>query len=330
MLLYGNNLERDVATTELINKGLEENQLCVYASVDAYDKSHLAAISSKISNYEENINKRNLLVVNLDRFYDSALRGDLTPFKEFKSQIQKELELRSNGGAVIVADCADNLFQNQCFDQSELVENWWHGVYKVWTQHENREQNQITIVCPHLDSLLCKHPYDRHKHRIFNNHSVVIDITGHLMGTSPTTAMQTSECQIVEPAAFPMESQTQILVAEPEPDLQQIYNIWLRSRGFKNILITDSGRTCLDELFKTENKCDIIVILDSHLKDIPVVELAKQIANRKPNNRIIFTTTYPQDIVSSMGINNNNNNNEILFKPFRFPELLSLIGSNTE
>jgi DNA-binding response OmpR family regulator len=149
--------------------------------------------------------------------------------------------------------------------------------------------------------------------------------------TAPSTSVKKIEKQpqLTERVVSPTGSQTQILVAEPEPDLQHIYDIWLRSLGFKNILITDSGRTCLDELLKIKNKSDVIVVLDSHLKDIPIVELAEQIADRKTGNRLIFTTTFPRDIISSMGINTNNKS-EILTKPFRFSELLSLIRSNTK
>ena len=68
--------------------------LCIYASVSAYDTSHLSKISCRIKNYEENIDKRNLFIVNLKPFYESVLAGDLTPFEEFKVQIQQELKER--------------------------------------------------------------------------------------------------------------------------------------------------------------------------------------------------------------------------------------------
>jgi hypothetical protein len=122
--LYKSNSERDNATTDYINHGLKENQLCIYASVNAYDRLNLSKVSSKIKNYKENVNKRNLLIINLKPFYYSALRGDLTPFEELRTQIQHELQRRSNKSVIIVADCADNLFQNQYFNQSELVESW--------------------------------------------------------------------------------------------------------------------------------------------------------------------------------------------------------------
>lgn len=106
--------------------------------------------------------------------------------------------------------------------------------------------------------------------------------------------------------------------------------MWLRSKGFKNILITDSGRKILEEFTKIENKpnLNVVVILDSHIKDIPFIDLAKDIANRKPDNQIIFTTTLPYDSVISMGINSNNS--KILLKPFRLPELLPLIDKSSQ
>ena len=73
-----------------------------------------------------------------------------------------------------------------------------------------------------------------------------------------------------------------------------------------------------------------MIILDTHIKDIPCIQVAKEIFSRKPDQRIIFTTTMPSNIVRqdvhSIGIKNNDNNNEILTKPFRLSDLSSLIG----
>src|SRR5436309_2144646 len=157
MLLYDNNSNRDIASINYINQGLEQKLLCIYASVNTYNTSHLTKISSQIKDYEENVRKRNLLIVNLKPFYDSALAIDLS---------------------------------------------------------------------------------------------------------------------------------TRVLVAEPEPDLQQIYNIWLHSMGFKEVVITDSGKECLDEIptiiavnksvNKNKNQAHDLIILDTQLKDIPYVQVAKE------------------------------------------------------
>jgi hypothetical protein len=88
ILLYQNNFNLDLTSTQCINQGLEEKQFCVYASVNGFDKSHLLNISSQITDYEENIRKRNLLIVDLKPFYECALVGDLTPFKELELQLR--------------------------------------------------------------------------------------------------------------------------------------------------------------------------------------------------------------------------------------------------
>ena len=62
--------------------------------------------------------------------------------------------------------------------------------------------------------------------------------------------------------------------------------------GFKEVVITDSGKECLDEIptiiavnksvNKNKNKTQEfdMIILDTHLKDIPYVQVAKEIVNR--------------------------------------------------
>ena len=340
VLLYKNNSERDKAALDYINQGLRENQLCIYASVDAYDQLHLSRISSKIVDFKENIDKRNLLIVNLKPFYDCALKGDLSPFEKLEKQIQQELEHRNsnNKSVTIVADCADNLFQNQYFDQSQLVESWWHRMYMKWTRHDNNQGRQkqlyhVTIVCPHLDLLLHKHPFDQHKYKILDNHSITIDMAGHTIMTSSTLdnhIEELSPLRATESTNSQIESQAHILIAEPNAELRSVYGMWLRSRGFKNILVTDSGSRFLEEFIKIRNinqKTNLIVILDSHLRDISFIELAKEIINKKPDQMLIFTsTTLPSDIINSINININSNV-KILWKPFKLSKLLPLIGN---
>src|SRR5215467_14577352 len=67
-------------------------------------------------------------------------------------------------------------------------------------------------------------------------------------------------------------------------------------------------------LSQVQNKlgANVIVILDSHIRDIPFVEVAKQIVNRKSCKQIIFTTTLPNIDLTCI----DNNNSAILLKPF--------------
>ncbi len=346
MLLYNDYSDRELASIKYINQGLQEKQLCIYASVDAYYTSHLSKISWQIKDYEQNIIKRNLIILNLKPFYDSSLAGDLTPFEEFYIQLQQELKHRDGkNGVLIVADCADNLFRDKNFDQCNIVENWWQDVYIKWLQQQEktRAQNQnqiINVICPHSGSLLSKHPFDQHKDQLSHNHSIIIDTAGYLLTQCTTAAYKEKKIQVAQSSSCVSsieELPIRALVAEPEPDLQQMYSIWLRSIGFKEIVITNGGKKCLEEILKSsdvdkdKDKKDRfnLVILDTHLKDIPCIQVAKEIVNTKPDQQIIFTSTLPSEIIEqdidSIGIKNNKG---ILTKPFRFSDLASLIGRN--
>jgi hypothetical protein len=53
----------------------------------------------------ENIDKRNLLIVDLKPFYDSALAGDLKPFEKFEVQLLQELKKMTRITKVCIDSC---------------------------------------------------------------------------------------------------------------------------------------------------------------------------------------------------------------------------------
>jgi DNA-binding response OmpR family regulator len=145
----------------------------------------------------------------------------------------------------------------------------------------------------------------------------------HIVEPQPLRATESTSSQ--------MKSQTHVLIAEPNPVLRSVYSMWLRSRGFKNILVTDSGSKCIEEFDRIRNINQLsnpIVILDSHLRDISFIELAKQIINKRPDQILIFTTTLPSDIINSISINISSNIKTLL-KPFKLSKLLQLIGNSS-
>ncbi|HJY10694.1 MAG TPA: hypothetical protein VJ250_07055 [Nitrososphaeraceae archaeon] len=193
ILLYQNKSSLDRISAEYVNQGLKEKQLCVYASVYCSDKSYLSNITSQITDYQENISMRNLLIVDLKPFYECALKGDITPFKDLETELREELAKRrtaDKNGVLIIADCADNLFTNQLFDHCEMVENCWHHIYKKWLEEQHqqgRKRNHLTVICPYLSSLFSGHPFDQHLHQISHNHSIVVDIAGRIITVRPGT-----------------------------------------------------------------------------------------------------------------------------------------------
>ena len=109
--------------------------------------------------------------------------------------------------------------------------------------------------------------------------------------------------------------------------------------GFKEISITNGGKKLLDEIIKSidvnkdrdKDKTDGfgIIILDAHLKDIPCIQVAKEIANTTPDQQIIFTSTLPADIIKQhIDSAEITNIKGILTKPFRFSDQSSLIIKN--
>jgi CheY-like chemotaxis protein len=334
VLLYQNKTNLDLACAQYINQGLRERQLCIYASVYCSDSSHLSNIISQITNYQENIRMRNLLLVDLKPFYECAMKGDLTPFEELEMQLQKELVKRrsaDNNGILIIADCADNLFANQFFDHCEMVEKWWHNIYKKWpeVQQRGKRRNHLTVICPYSSSLFGKHPFDPHFHRIFHNHSIVIDTAGRIV-TVPTDSRE-ERIGSAKPIVSQKRLSKRILIAEPDPDLRHLYGIYLRQIGYKEIVITDSGRKCLAEALKIVHSQSFhVIVLDTHLKDIPVTQVAKKIIDRKPDQQIIFITTLTFDNLNQPFSPNGRNNitETILTKPFRLSSLSSAIDKS--
>jgi CheY-like chemotaxis protein len=333
ILLYQNKSNLDLASAQYINQGLREKQLCVYASVYCSSQSHLSNITSQITDYQKNIRMRNLLVVDLIPFYDCAVKGNLTPFEEFEMQLQKELAKRrsaNNNGVLIIADCANNLYTNKLFDYCEMIENWWHSIYKKWLekqQQQEKNRNYLTIICPYSSSIFNKYPFDQHLHQISHNHSIVIDTAGHII-TVYTGTKEKREGRSVKPIFSQKRLSKRILIAEPDPDLRHLYGIYLRQIGYNDIVITDSGRKCLAEALKiVDSRSYHVIVLDTHIKDIPVTQVAKMIIDSKPDQQIIFTTTITSDSLNPSVIPNGRSNisETILTKPFKLSSLSSAI-----
>ena len=140
------------AAASYINNGLKSGHQCIYASINAYDSkssSNISNLSSKIDNYKENIESGELQIVNFKPYYESALHGDLSPFKKLKIELEKTQRQRISEGkkdAILAfADAACSLAHNKHFEECKILEQWWHNTTTEWAQN-NRN---ITVVCPH-------------------------------------------------------------------------------------------------------------------------------------------------------------------------------------
>jgi CheY-like chemotaxis protein len=308
MLLYHTDEERNAAAVDYINEGLKKDHFCIYASVGAYDdtsKWHYSNLSSQIENFEQNIKQGNLMIIDFRPLFEATRRGDPTLFNQLKSRIETMLKQRVAEGrgdkVLLFADAACTLSENKEFEKCVELESWWHYAHQEWI-----ESNQnITIICPHPATVFNKDGTTAHaKAQIAAVHSIMLRARNDKHHTAA----------VAEPI--------RVLIAEPEQDIQTIYRLYSDSLGIQTTIVSNANR-CLESVFNTaESKGFDLIILDTHLKDISGIEVARKIKQRLPDQQIIITsTTTSVDEMERFGISKDN----ILQKPFGFSKLLGLI-----
>ena len=152
MLLYEDKNKRNNFFIDIINEGLKNGCLCIYASVDADNSKGISLIddlSSRIINYEENIQNGNLRIINFKPYYESVLKGDLALFEKLKVELERTLSKRLSEGKkdkiIVISDAACTLSENRHFNECIGLEKWSQDVHSDWI----RNNKEIAIVCPH-------------------------------------------------------------------------------------------------------------------------------------------------------------------------------------
>ncbi|MDQ4015470.1 MAG: hypothetical protein M3136_06860 [Thermoproteota archaeon] len=303
--MYNNQDECDSAAIDSLNEGLKAGQLCIYASVFNGDKSHLSRISSKITDYLENIEKGNLVIVDFLPFYESAKASNLAPFKHLKERIEELLHKRISEGkddkALIFAEAAGFLSEHCHFDKSTELESWWNDAHFEWL----KKKLNITVICPHPATVLNEESNLSAKNQISNVHSLTLEI---------------QKCRIRDNNAL------RVLIVEPEKDIQKVYRAYLASGGVDAVIVDDI-RKCSELIFSPSDEGFEVVIIDTHLQNSIsyAIELAKMIKNSIPDQRIIITTTSPLTEVRSKMTSLGIAKEDVFVKPFALSMLLSSI-----
>ena len=127
-----------------------------------------------------------------------------------------------------------------------------------------------------------------------------------------------------------------ILIAEPDSDIHVLYSLFTKQYGFSisDVKVVQNGNKCLEIIHSNRNDNNEnnnetndydIFIVDTHLSDISGFEVARKICNRLPHKRIILTTTYSLDNISSMIDSIGIKSQDVLFKPFSYSDLVSIL-----
>jgi CheY-like chemotaxis protein len=309
MLMYEDVEHRAQAAAYWINRGLEDGQICIYASVHALDQSHLLGIeklSHRIRHCKENIGNKNLQIINFRPYVESALNGSLFPFEELKNNLEETINDQMVKGKkdkiTVFADAACNLCEIKSFDKSEILEKWWQNVHDEWL----RNNYHITVICPHPQLVLMS-KLDS-KNRIIDSHDMLIDLNNYDLHSLIDTHAK--------------EHGISILIVESDPDLMTLYTEFFTRRNI-NAVVTSESNECLSAI--KEKDYDII-ILDMHLTgNLKSTDLAKEIYQIRPAQRIVLTTTNPL-YRTSTGIKSFKvTSKDVLVKPFRLSNLIDIL-----
>lgn len=173
ILIYENQYDLDNAISTYINEGLKRGQMCVHASVSLTNRGYLDTFSSQITNYQENLEKGNLKLVDLAPYYVDAMVGNLESFDKLKNELISGAEQdknRVNNCIRITGDCAMLLLKNKHLDPCILVEEWC-----------NQNPLEGSYLCPHPGSLLSQFPIKAYISKLFHSHDIIIDSNGKLI-----------------------------------------------------------------------------------------------------------------------------------------------------
>lgn len=116
-----------------------------------------------------------------------------------------------------------------------------------------------------------------------------------------------------------------ILIAEPEPDILTLFKTFLDTLGVMSATVAD-GEAALEFFLEKENKGRPydVVVLDTHLKGLNGLDLAKMIHDISPAQRIIIVTTTPKEYLSKNVLKSAMiKEGDILTMPFRLSDFIS-------
>jgi hypothetical protein len=169
--------DNNKATTKYVNEALRRGQLTVYIPVNTDNNnntSNSSEIESEIMNYEDNVNRGNLLTLDIRSFYNSALAGNTQPFEELKMLLEEAIKERiaynKNDEVTFVSGIGGTLATNQKFDECINAEKWWQNTHSEWLQ----KGLKVTMICSHPSAIFEKSQFMHYKQGMSSLHQIVV------------------------------------------------------------------------------------------------------------------------------------------------------------
>lgn len=168
---------------------------------------------------------------------------------------------------------------------------------------------------------------NRSEKEIVTNFDLFSMLIQNVFGQMGVTKMLEPIEHHINKIGIPKEPVKRILIADDEPNILRLYQVWLEHECNYVVTVKD-GKKCID-VFKTETTVNTkdyfdIVILDQKMPNMTGVEAAKEILKINPEQRIIFASG---DLEKSLrqSISELGRLVEVIEKPFLVEELESMI-----
>jgi len=171
--------ENNKAVTKFLNESLSRGQLTIHVPVNTDNNynttSYSSKIESEIMNYEDNVDRGNLLTFDTRAFYNSALAGNVQPFEELKvlleDAINERIASNKNDEVIFVSGIAGTLAANQKFDESINAEKWWQKTHSEWLQ----KRLKVSMICLHPRTIFDKSGFMHYKQAMSSLHYNVVN-----------------------------------------------------------------------------------------------------------------------------------------------------------
>lgn len=179
LVLYSADDDNSKAATKYVNEALRRGHLTVYIPANTHNNdnntSYISEIESEVINYEDNVNRGNLLTLDIRSFYNSALAGNMQPFEELKILLEEAIKERiasdKTDEVIFASGIGGMLATNQKFEESINSEKWWQKTHSEWLQ----KGLKVTMICLHPSTIFDKSQFMDYKQAMSSLHHIVVD-----------------------------------------------------------------------------------------------------------------------------------------------------------
>ena len=147
---------------KFINEGLKRNQICVYAALKDIDDEK-KKLSEKIKDFDENVGKGNLLIIDLKEFYIHVLQNNFEKFHNLLDILSEKTKDRTDKRVRLCGFLTGFFYEKKHFDECIALEDWW--------ENNNFEG---TVLCPYPKSSMEIDTFDNSLEKVMSLHNNVI------------------------------------------------------------------------------------------------------------------------------------------------------------